>query len=125
MNLRNLTPEHQRHRLGWLLLLLLADGLLLGGSDAKKVAAWVLILGFGLVAATIYWFIYAALAFLRLYGLVVRRKRRLAASLTGLLAIMLALQSVGGLNPKDIVLLLPLIVVGYNYVSYSVNRPTR
>jgi hypothetical protein len=123
MDIRNLTSKHHRSKLSGLILLLVADTVVLGGSDAKKVAAWMLIAGFGLVVATAYWLIYAALAFLRLYGLVIRRKRRLAVALSGLLAVMLALQSVGGLNPKDVLLLLPLIVIGYNYVSYNLNRP--
>ncbi len=66
--------------------------------------------------------IYAFLVFLKFYGLVIQQKRRLAASLTGLLACVLALQSVGELNIKDVVLLLPLIVVGYAYASYNLSR---
>jgi hypothetical protein len=117
----SLTPNHRPGAI-WLLGLLIADAVLLGGTNAGKVSAGLLMLGFGLVIGSVYWLIYACLAVLRLYGLVIRQKRRLAATLAGLAACVLALQSVGELNAKDVLLLLPLITIGYSYISYSLDQ---
>lgn len=118
---RNLTPQHRLH-LGWLAGLLVVDGVIFAGTDAHQVAVWLLIVGFGLAVLTVYRLVYFGLAFLRLYGLVIKRRRRAAATLTGVIALLLALQSAGGLSPKDVLLLLPLVVIGYNYVSYGLDH---
>lgn len=115
----------RRRRLSRLGLLLLADIVVFAGTDARKVNAILLIIGFGLLVATLYWLVYGGLSFIRLYGIVVKQKRRLAGSLTGLVACIVALQSVGELNIKDVLLLLPLVAIGYIYTAYGLNqRPT-
>jgi len=105
-----------------LTLLLVADAIVFSGTDAHQVAAWLLIVGFGLAALTAYWLIYYGLAVLRLYGIVIQHRRRLAVTLTAVLAGIVALQSAGGLNPKDILLILPLVIIGYSYLSYGQRR---
>jgi len=113
---------HRRRKITWLLGLLATDAVLFGSTDARRVGALVLMVGFGLFIATVYWVIYGFLALLRLYGIAVRQKRRLAGSLAGLIACVVALQSVGELNFKDVLLLLPLVTVGYIYASYSLGE---
>ncbi len=114
-----------RRLLSRLGLLLLADAIVFAGTDARKVNAIILIIGFGLLVATLYWVVYGSLAFIRLYGIVVKQKRRLAGSLTGMAACIVALQSVGELNVKDVLLLLPLVTIGYIYTAYGlIQHPT-
>jgi len=115
-----------RHRrlLARLSLLLAADAVVFGGTDAHRVSAVVTIIGFGLLIATVYYLVYGILAIVRLYGVVIKHKQRLAGSLTGLAAFIVALQSVGELNVKDVLLVLPLVVVGYVYTAYGLDRQT-
>jgi len=111
------------HRHAWKLIaglgLLVADGLVFGMTDAGKVASFLLVVGFLLLIATIYCLFYGILAFARLYGLPIKRKRRLAGSLTGLTGCLVALQSVGELNIRDVLVLLPLVTIGYVYSFYG------
>src|SRR6267142_5648380 len=94
--------SNYRRRLVVLAGLLIADGVVFGGTDARKVNAAMLIIGFGLLMATVYYLVYGLLAFVKLYGLNIQGKRRLAGSFTGLTACLVALQSVGELNPRDV-----------------------
>ena len=110
--------HHPRKFLG-VAALLLADGIVFGGTDAVKVTSFMLIIGFALLMATFYCLVHGLLALAGLYGLAIRQKRRLAGSLTGLMACVVALQSVGELNLRDVLLLLPLVVIAYIYSSYA------
>jgi hypothetical protein len=114
--------SNHRRQLTGLAGLLIADGIVFGGTDARKVNAAMLIIGFGLLMASVYCLIYGLLAFVRLYGISIRGKRRLAGSFTGLTACLVALQSVGELNPRDVLLLLPLVAIGYLYSFYGPGR---
>ncbi len=54
------------------------------------------------------------------YGLLggAHRKRQ-ARVLTGLVGGLIALQSIGELGPRDVLVLLPLALIAYLYVSYG------
>jgi hypothetical protein len=56
---------------------------------------------------------------MKLYGLPIKRKRRLTLYLTGVSSFLIALGSVGELNGKDIVVILPLAVIAYIYINYA------
>jgi len=99
--------------------LLTFDAVIFGSTDAGRVASFMLIVGFLLLMATVYWIAYGLLGFARLYGLPIRRKRRLAGSMTVLAGCLIALQSVGELNPRDVLVLLPLVTIGYIYSFYG------
>jgi hypothetical protein len=99
--------------------LLVADSVMFSLTNTRSVPSFILIVGFLLLAATFYSLAYALLAFARLYGLSIRRKRRLASAFTGVIAGLIALQSIGELNSRDVLLLLPLVIVGYAYSFYS------
>jgi hypothetical protein len=99
--------------------LLLADGLVFGATNATQVASFVLVAAFLLLMATVYYLLFGLLMLARLYGLPIRRKQRLAGSLTGLVGCLVALQSVGELNVHDILVLLPLVIIGYIYSFYG------
>jgi hypothetical protein len=110
-----------QHRTIRLLLLLVADFALFSTTNAQKTASFVLIIGFILLAITIYQLVYVLLSALKWYGIEVKRKRRLAAYITGLSGGVIALQSMGELNWRDIVVLLPLVALGYLYSFYLAN----
>jgi hypothetical protein len=99
--------------------LLVIDGLVFTLTNAKSVPSFILIVGFVLLISTLYYLVYSLLTFARLYGLSIRRKRRLAGSLTALISGLVALQSIGELNSRDVLVLLPLVVIGYAYSFYG------
>ena len=105
-----------------LVTLFVADGLLFGGTSARNVASYVLIVGFLLLLATLYELSQAALAAANLYGLHLKRRRQLAASLAGLGGVVIALQSIGELSSRDLLVLLPLVIVGYLYSFYRYHQ---
>jgi len=100
------------------IVLLLVDVLFFGLFTPNQ-TSWLLIPGFGLLVATIYVAIKGVLAvlgeFVRLSPLL---KKKITVFLTFVLAVVLALQSLGQLTPRDIITVVPLIAVLYLYVSY-------
>jgi len=99
--------------------LLVADCLVFSLTNARSVPSFMLIVGLILLLMTVYYLVYSLLTFARLYGLSIRRKRRLAGVLTGLMSGLVALQSIGELNSRDVLVLLPLAVIGYAYSFYG------
>jgi hypothetical protein len=110
-----------RHGRFWLLLGLLAlDSVFFTATNSGKVASYLLIIGFLLFALTVYYIIASLLAASRFYGIAIERhQRRLALFVTGGFAGLLALQSMGELSMRDALVLLPLVVVLYIYLSYG------
>jgi hypothetical protein len=108
------------HKHVWKFVCLLAvDVTVFSSTNARNVPSFMLITGFVLLVATLYYLIYNLLTFARLYGLSIKRKRRLASVLTGLIAGLVALQSIGELNSRDTLVLLPLVIIGYAYSFYG------
>jgi hypothetical protein len=103
--------------------LLVLDILFFTTTNTNKDPSWVIIVGFVLVLLSAYIFFYYLLSFLRLYGLPIGRKRRLATYLTFVVGIIVALQSVGELTPKDVLVLVPIALIGYIYTGYA--KPNR
>lgn len=102
-----------------LIALLAVDSVVFGSTNAGNAPSFMLIIGFVMLAVTFYYLIHGLLALARLYGLTVRRKYRLAGSLTVLISFLVALQSIGELNSLDIAVLLPLMLIGYVYSFYG------
>jgi hypothetical protein len=92
---------------------------LFGSSNAAEVPLPLVMVGFISLCATIYYLVYGLLGAAGLYGLTVRRKRALTLYLSGLIGIVVALQSVGALGRRDIWVLLPLAALGYFYNAYA------
>ena len=89
-------------------------------TDPLRVPSALIIIGWLLLAVTLYagsrWLIRALSA----YGLPVHaRPSRSALILSGIVSGLLALQSIGQLTTRDIVVLTPLTVVAYLYFSYG------
>lgn len=98
-------------------LLLVADGLFFGLTNPRTLASIWLIPAFVLLAATLYYLCKAVLVVLSWYGLRARRPKRLATTLTGIIVALTALQSIGELSKRDILVALPLVVLLYLYLS--------
>ncbi len=105
------------HRFWVIMALVIADSLFFGLSDPERVASVGLIVGFCLFVVSLYQLLYALLTFASWYGLgpASAMRRRLAGTLTGLAASIVALQSTGELGTRDILVLVPLLVGVYLY----------
>lgn len=100
--------------------LLAVDGVIFGLTDPQQVPSLMLAGGFILLAITLYQLVLAVLHAAGWYGLPggAHRKRQ-ARVLTGLIGGLIALQSIGELGPRDVLVLLPLAVIVYLYISYG------
>lgn len=113
--LRALTRRHT-----WqIIIILVLDGLIFGGSNSRSAPSFLLMAGFLLLLATIYQLFYGLLSMARLYGLKFKRQNRFGLYVTGAVGLLVALQSIGELSPRDVVVLLPLAGLGYLYSAYG------
>jgi hypothetical protein len=97
--------------------LLLLDGLFFGLTNPKELASFWLIIAFLLLAATLYRASRLGFKVLSWYGLHPKRPKRLAAGLAVIITGLLALQSIGELTDRDMIVSLPLFVLLYLYLS--------
>lgn len=118
---RNIVPKPTWKPLG----LLLVGGLLFGGTNASSVPAIIVGAGFILLSILFYYLAYGVIRLVELHGLPIKRKRRLATSLMGIFSSLVALQSIGELSPRDVLVLLPLVIVAYLYSFYSAGEPAK
>lgn len=102
--------------------LLIIDLLLFGLTDPNSVPSFMLIVAYLLLVASIFWLFLAATRLSSWYGLNSKHPKRLALVVTGVIGFLLALQSVGELTTRDMLILTPLMVVGYLYMTYGQNR---
>lgn len=83
-----------------------------------------LVAGFLLLAVSLYAVLLGVLKIGSWYGLSsVKHRRRLARTTAGVLSGIIALQSIGELSSRDILVLLPLALIAYLYMSYGRARP--
>lgn len=102
-----------------LLVCLIADGLLFSSTDTSNSSSIILMIGFIVLMTTVYYLLFNLLSIGRLYNAKFKHQKRLAASLSGVIAILIALQSIGELSPRDAAVLLPLGALIYLYSSYG------
>lgn len=98
--------------------LLLADVLLFGATNPNSTLSFTLIVGYVLLCITIYYLLDALLMLTKLYGVPIRHRKRVLKSMTLLISGLVALQSLGQLSPRDILVLAPLSVLAYVYIAY-------
>jgi hypothetical protein len=113
-----LTP-HARRRLIRLVLLFGVDVLFFSLVNPVKAYAIVIIVGFALLVMTLYVLIDFLLALgERIIPFSLSTKRRIAQASTLVLGLLIAMQSIGQLTIKDILAVIPLIIVLSIYFSY-------
>lgn len=95
------------------------DAIVFGLTNADTVPSFMMMVAFLLLVATLYYTFRAGFRLVRAYGLTFKRERRIALYLTGVSAGLLALQSIGELGQRDVLILLPLAVLAYLYSSYA------
>jgi len=103
--------------------LLVLDIIFFTTTNTDKDPSYIIIVGFVLLFSSSYLFFYYVLSFLKLYGFPVGKKRRLATYLTVLVGALIALQSIGELTSKDVLVLVPIALIGYLYTGYA--KPNR
>lgn len=100
--------------------LLAADALVFGISDPQKVPSWMLAAGFLLLMVTLCQLLSVVLMAANWYGLPGRaHRKRQVRVLTGVIGGLIALQSIGELGQRDVLVLVPLAVIAYAYISYG------
>ena len=109
-----------RSRPFWLSIgLIITDGLFFGLTNPVKVASIVVIVGFALLTLSVYWLSYNLQKILSLYAPWLSRQRNLSLTLTGGLASLLALQSIGQLTMRDSLLIPVAALAVYAYLGYG------
>ena len=101
--------------------LLAADLLFFGLTDSTKVSSPLIMIGYLLAVATIFSLFLGLSSLLRLYGLPIKRQKRVAAYLTLVTGLLLALQSTGQLGTRDLAVIMPLALISYAYINYAKN----
>jgi phosphatidylglycerophosphate synthase len=86
--------------------------------NTNQAPSFMIIIGFVLLVISFFYVIYTLLGLAKLYGLNIRRRKRLSSYITALFGSMIALQSIGQLSPRDVAALLPLAIIGYLYSGY-------
>jgi hypothetical protein len=110
--------SHKRH-LKRLAAFFALDAVLFGASNPASAPSWLIFIGFIAFCVSLYYLIYALISASALYGISVQRKRALSLYATLFIGVILALQSVGQLGPRDILVGMPLAVIGWFYNSYA------
>lgn len=89
-------------------------------TNPSTAPSGLLIVGFVLVALSLYVLLRLILAVASVYGVPMRERGRRPALFIGVgLAIVVALQSLGELSLRDVVVLLLLTVIAYVYTTYG------
>lgn len=99
--------------------LVVMAGFLFFGTEAGSVPSFVVMIGYLSLVGIIYYLMYAVLSISAFYGFRIKRQQLIAGYLTGIIGVVIALQSVGELGGWDFWLLLPLAVLGYFYGSFA------
>lgn len=99
--------------------LIIADVAVFGTTNPQQAPSYMLIVGFILFSLTAYTIFRGVLALLSLYGLPIRHKRRLLKTMTLWAAGLVALQSIGQLAFRDVLVLSVLTFLLYLYTTYA------
>jgi hypothetical protein len=115
--------SHRTRKLIRLVILFIGDSLFFSLINPTNVYSVVLIIGFILLALTIY----AMIDFLlqladRIVPFRQYTKKRVALAVTLVLSLLIAMQSIGQLTSKDILATVPLVIVLSFYFSYMTRK---
>ncbi len=103
--------------------LLVADALVFGATNPNDTLSFMLIVGYILLCITLYYLFDGILSLSRLYGIPLKHKKRFLRTAILVVGGLVALQSIGQLSSRDILVLAPLTTLLYLYIAYS--RSTR
>lgn len=120
-----LIASRSAHHRKWpLAALLAADLAVFGGTSPHSAPSIVLFAGFLLLSASFYVLLLGALRLVAWYGVSPgsRRKRFIRLS-AGVFSGLVALQSIGELSSRDVLVALPLALIAYMYLSYGRREP--
>lgn len=118
--------SHRKRKLIRLLVLFVADALFFSFVNPQNVYAVVIIVGFVLLALTLYALIDFLLVLAeRIVPFSLETKKRIALASTLVLTLLIAMQSIGQLTGKDILAVIPLIIVLSFYFSYMSSSKAR
>jgi hypothetical protein len=99
--------------------LLLADALVFGATNPNDTLSFMLIIGYILLCITLYYLFDGILSLSRLYGIPLKHKKRFLRTAILVVSGVVALQSIGQLSSRDIMVLAPLTTLLYLYIAYS------
>ena len=110
-----------QNRHSWLIATLLGvDLLFFGLTNPANAPSFALIVGFILFALTLYLVVQGLFKLGVWYGFAFsERQRRFARIVTGVIAGAVALQSMGQLSGRDLLVVLPFALIIYMYLSYG------
>jgi hypothetical protein len=108
-----------KKRLVWQsLVLIVIDGLFFGLTDPRTVNSLFLIVGFVLLGLNVYVLVKIVLVFLAKLGFSIKNRGKIAGFSVILACLLLALQSIGQLSARDVLIIVPLTVLLYIYTAY-------
>jgi hypothetical protein len=121
-----LASHSQSSRRKWpIAALAAADLVVFGATDPHNAPSMVLFAGFLLLATSFYVLLLSALKLFAWYGVSPGRHRKRFIRLSaGVFSGLVALQSIGELSSRDVLVLLPLAIIAYIYVSYGQSQPS-
>lgn len=102
--------------------LLIANVLFFGMTDPSRAPSFLFGVAFLLLSVSIYWGASNLYRLASWYGLPLKHRKRAVLASTGVIMALTALQSTGQLGPRDVILLLPFVAVGYFYISYQYRK---
>lgn len=106
------------HRRFWqLACLLAADSLVFGDTNPDTTHSFMLIVGFLLFSISVCYVLNLLLILPGLYGFPIRHRQRLLITLTALSGSLVAMQSIGQLSARDVLVLSFLTLLLYMYTS--------
>lgn len=101
-------------------LTVLAALLFFTATNPTNLPSWGLMAGYVLSVAVMYFAVRLLVTVLAVYLPVIgRQRRRLVRLLTAIAALLVAMQSAGQLTIKDMLVLVPLVAIGYFYMTYA------
>lgn len=112
--------KHMRSRPFWFGLgLFITDALFFGLTNPVRVASIFLMVGFALVLLTVYWLVFNFQKIAGFYMPWLTTQKYLSLTVVACVGILLALQSIGQLTPRDTLLIPFAAFVVYAYASYG------
>lgn len=115
--------HYANKRLSRGLALVAVDILFFGITDPARAPSLLLMAGFLLLTYTLYVFLSLVVVIADHNGLSLGRHRhRYVAVIASIVAMLIALQSMGELGGRDIIVLIPLAFLSYLYISYNYTK---